>query len=236
MRGPLPILALVLVGACYQPVIPEGVPCSQAGECPGGTVCVAGVCRDQDADPDLPPGTTVITVGADRAQVRDTEVSRPYPSDSYGDQDHFSVDDGETGLLAFDLSGVPAGIPIAKATLHVVTTDEASLDGGTVLLYRVLERWDEGAASWLMRTADKAWTTTGAKPPSREDTPIAELRPNQKLTPFDVSIPAQVVEGWLTDPATNFGIAFVRGTSTQHVHIASRETGLWSTLTLELRP
>jgi hypothetical protein len=38
------------------------------------------------------------------------------------------------------------------------------------------------------------------------------------------------------DPATNFGLGFVRGTSTQHVPIATRETGLGSTLTLELRP
>jgi len=240
MRGAF-LPAVVLTAACYQPAIPGGVPCAASGDCPGGAACVAGVCggRGLDAaDPpiDTPPGSMVVVVGMDRAQLRDTEVWKVNPTTSYGDQDHFSVDDGETGLLAFDLAGVPAGIAIARATLRIVTTDQASTDGGTVLLYRVLERWDEAAATWMMRTTTDAWTSSGATPPAREPAPLAELRPNQKLTPFEVALPVDVIEGWRAAPATNFGLAFVRGTSTQHVHIATRETGLASTLTLELRP
>lgn len=242
MRGAL-LPAVVLTAACYQPAIPGGVPCAASGDCPGGAACVAGVCGGPGpgldaADPpiDTPPGSTVIVVGMDRSQLRDTEVWKVNPSTNYGDQDHFSVDDGESGLLAFDLSGVPAGGAIARATLRVVTTDQASTDDGTVLLYRVLESWDEADATWMMRTTNAPWTSTGATPPSRETTPIAELRPNQKLTPFEVALPVDVIEGWRAAPATNFGLAFVRGTSTQHIHIATRETGLASTLTLELRP
>jgi hypothetical protein len=240
MRGAL-LPAVVLTAACYQPAIPGGVPCAASGDCPGGAACVAGVCGGPGPGLDADPPTdtadaTVVVIGMDRAQLRDTEVWKVNPSTNYGAQDHFSVDDGETGLVAFDLSSVPAGGAIARATLRVVTTDQASTDGGTVLLYRVLESWDEAAATWMMRTATKAWSSVGATPPSREATPIAELRPNQKLTPFEVPLPVEVVEGWRADPATNFGLAFVRGTSTQHVHIAARETGLGSTLTLELRP
>jgi hypothetical protein len=235
-------LASVLGAACYQPTIPAGVPCTRSGECPGGEACVAGICGGPGtggdaANPiDVPPGTTVVVVGIDRSELADTELSLIDPGVNYGTQNHFSVDDGESGLLAFDLSKVPAGLAVTKATLRVVTTDYASADGGTVLLYRVLEHWEESTATWMVRTATRTWSAAGAKPPSREADPIAELRPSRLITPYDVSIPPAVVEGWRADPSTNHGLAFVRGTSTQHVHIATRDTGLWSTLTLELRP
>jgi hypothetical protein len=244
MRGAL-VVAIVLVAACYQPAIPSGVRCSQSGECPRGEACVAGVCGgagEIDAGPidarpiDAPAGSTVIVVGADRSQVRDTELWVAYPNANYGDQDHFSVDDNESGVLAFDLSAVPAGLVPVKATLRVVTTDAASSDGGTVLLYRVLESWDEATATWMLRSANQSWSSSGATPPSRDAAPIAEFRPREELTPYEIAIPVDVVKGWLAAPASNFGLAFVRGTSTRHVHIATRETGLWSTLTLELRP
>lgn len=241
MQGTLRTTVLALAGACYQPAIPAGVPCSTAGDCPGDQACVESVCGgpgsvDAAGSGDAPPGVTVVVVGADRAQVGDTAVSIASQSTNLGTEDHFSVDDGESGLLGFDLSGVPAGLAVTRATLRVVTADEASLDGGTVLIYRVLERWDENAATWTMRTSGRAWASTGVTPPSREDAPIAELRPNRTFTPFEVAIPAALIEAWRAAPPTNFGLVFVRGTSTQHVHIASREAGQWSTLTLELGP
>ena len=245
MRGALHLavgLASVLGAACYQPSIPAGVPCSRSGECPGGEACVAGICGgpgiggDAAGPIDVPPGTTVVVVGLDRSELADTEISLPEPGTNLGTQDHFSVDDGESGLLAFDLSKVPAGLTVTKATLRVTTTDNASADGGTVLIYRMLERWEELTATWMVRTSTQTWSAAGAKPPSREADPIAELRPTRLLTPYDVPIPPAVVEGWRADPSTNHGLVFVRGTSTQHVHLAARDAGLWSTLTLELRP
>ena len=232
MRGAL-LTAIVCAAGCYQPAVPAGGRCSQSGDCPAGQECVAGICGGMDID--AIPGSTVIVIGADRSQVRDTELLRDFPDDNYGEQDHFSVDDSESGMLAFDLSAVPPGLTPVKATLRVVTFDEASPDGGTVLVYRVLESWDERTATWRQRSADRQWTGHGATPPSREPAPIAELRPRQPFTPYEIEIPVDVVKGWLVDPASSFGLAFVRGTSTRHVHIATRETGLGSTLTLELR-
>jgi hypothetical protein len=237
MRGAL-LLAIGCAAACYQPSIPSGVQCSQSGDCPVGQECVAGVCDGTggvDFEVDAPAGSTVVTIGKDRSQLRDTELWNDYPNANYGDQDHFSVDFEESGVVAFDLSSVPPGLVPVKATLRVVTTDDASTDGGTVVLYRVLESWDEGTATWVQRAANTAWTGRGATPPSRDPAPVAEFRPRQPLTPYEIDIPVDVVKGWLADPASNFGLAFVRGTSTRHVHIATRETGLWSTLTLELR-
>ncbi|HWO21775.1 MAG TPA: DNRLRE domain-containing protein [Kofleriaceae bacterium] len=232
MRGAL-LTAIACAAACYEPAIPAGGRCSQSGDCPADQECVAGICGGTDIDPD--PGSTVIVVGTDRSQLRDTELLREFPDDNYGDQDHFSVDDFESGVLSFDLSAVPPGLVLVKAALRVVTFDEASPDGGTVLVYRVLESWDERTATWRQRSANSQWTGDGASPPSRDPEPVAELRPRQPFTPYEIELPPDVVKGWLADPASNFGLTFVRGTSTRHVHIATRETGQWSTLTLELR-
>lgn len=246
MRGAL-LPAVVLAAGCYQPAVPSGVRCSPSGECPGGEPCVAGVCGGTETirpdapppdtqPPDTPPGTMVIVVGADRAQLRDTEVNGYEPDSISGDVDHWSVDGLETGLVWFDLSGVPAGLTVARATLRLVTADDADEAGGTVLVYRMLEDWDEARADWNTRAEGKAWSTPGAQPPSRDTESISTLQPDQEFAPFELPLPVDLVSGWLADPSTNFGLAFVRGTSNQHVHFRSRESPAWSTLTLELRP
>lgn len=229
--------AIGLATACYQPALPSGVPCSQSGECPRGEACMAGVCGSAGTgEIDARPGADVIVIGADKSQVRDTELWKDWPTDNYGSQDHFSVDDSESGVVAFDLTAVPPGRVPIKAVLRVVTADDASTEGGTVLLYRVRERWDEASATWLLREGNRPWTAPGAGPPSRDTAPVAEFRPRLPFTPYEIEIPVDVVQGWLTDPASNFGLAFVRGTSTRHVHISTRETDQWSTLALELGP
>lgn len=224
--------ASLLAAACYQPAVPSGVPCSQAGECPSGEACVAGVCGGGE---ELPPGTTVFVAGEDRSEVRDTEIWREYPNQTHGDQDHISVDDEELSLVSFDLTGVPAGLTLVKATLKVVTADDADEAGGTVLVHQMLEAWSERDATWGRRMEGSPWSGIGAGPPSRKPAPIAELRPNQTYRPFTVDLPVEVVSGWIADPAANHGLALVRGTSTQHIHFRSRETDAWATLTLELR-
>ncbi len=246
MRGAL-LTAVMLAAACYQPQVPSGVRCSASGDCPGGEPCVAGVCGGADpgqdapvapdAPPiDAPPGTTVIVVGGDKSQLRDTEVASYDPGVNFGDDNHFSVDTPEVGLLWFDLSGVPGGLTVVKATLQLTTRDDADEAGGTVLVYRVLEAWNEAEVTWMSRTAGALWTSPGAGPPSREAAPLAELRPNQEFAPFDVALPASLVQAWLAEPTKNHGLALVRGTSNQHVHFGSRESPAWSKLTLELRP
>ena len=96
--------------------------------------------------------------------------------------------------------------------------------------------WDEGQATWNERLANQPWANDGALPPSRDTTPVADLRPQQVFTAYETALPPQLVQDWLAQPQTNFGIAIVRSTSSQHVHLRSRESGAWSTLTLELRP
>ncbi len=237
MRGALlPAVVLAAAAACYRPSIPAGAPCEETSECPEGQACIEGRCGGDPAAPDGPPGTVVLVVGDDRSQLRDTEVAGYAPNQNFNDQDHVSVDSVETSLIWFDLSGAPAGLVLAAATLELSTTDDADENGGTVLVHRMLEGWDENEVTWNERTENVPWLAPGAAPPSREAAPIAEVRPDRERARFSVSLPLEVVRAWLADPATNFGLALVRGTSQQHVHFGVREATRWSKLTLELRP
>lgn len=236
MRGALLLPAAVVAAACYGPRIPAGAPCVESRECPEGQACLDGACGGgPEGGSDASPGATVLVVGEERSELRDTELAPYAPDDNKGDVDHISVET-EVSLVWFDLSGVPAGATPVKATLNLHTTDDADEQGGTVLVYRMLEGWDEGAATWRAATATRQWPTPGAGPPAREDAPLVTLRPNREHAPFDVALPVEVVRGWLADPATNFGLVLVRGTSGQHVHFGSREGSRWSKLRLELRP
>jgi hypothetical protein len=234
MRGAL-LPAVVLAAGCYEPAIPSGVRCSPRGECPGDEACVAGICGGVEDVPEDPDGNTVI-VGAKKSQLRDTEISGYDPDAVLGEDDHFSVDELEVSLLWFELPPLPAGRELVKATLRLRTAADADEEGGSVRVFRMRESWDEGAATWFKRTPTQTWSAVGAAPPSRDEMPITVLRPDRTFTPFELALPVELVRGWIADPASNFGIAFVRGSSMQHVHIASRESEQWSTLTLELAP
>jgi hypothetical protein len=58
---------MILIAACYSPVLPSNVPCSPSGECPDGQSCTAGTCvlATGAVLPDAAPRGDAVTV-ADR--------------------------------------------------------------------------------------------------------------------------------------------------------------------------
>lgn len=250
--GGLPrAVGLVLLGACYQPTPPTGVPCSTQGDCPGEQACVAGVCGGtlevdapvaldapidgfipSDAPIDAP--NQIVMIGGN--QIRDTEIWIDFPTTNYGGQGHLSVDDMETSLVWFDLTSLSSNAVVVSATLRVMVTDFAATNAGTVLVHRMREAWVESEATWAIRATGQAWSIAGARPPARDNAAIATLQPAALMTAYDVALPAAMVQEWITQPASNYGLAFVRGTTLQHVHFGSREGGNGGTLRVELQP
>jgi hypothetical protein len=248
-------IVLVLVAGCYRPAAPIGAPCEQTSDCPAGQVCVGNVCGGTvepdaplpidavdapppDAAPDTPPGTMMIVIGDDAAEVRDTEVNQAEPDTVLGEFDHVSVDTPETTLLWFDLTGISPTVTVLSATL-TVTTDGGSADrnGGTVTIHRMREAWLENEATWNLRAAGQTWALSGARPPSRDAAPMTTFQPNSVNASFNADLATAMVQEWVAQPATNFGIAIARGTSTQHVHFWAKESGgNWPRLTLIVQP
>ena len=144
---------------------------------------------------------------------------------NFGGATRFEVDGQpiHVGLLRFDLSSVASNATVLGAALSLVTGDcsYCALEGGTIELFALLEAWDEGAldgapgvCNWLDRQADKQWQTAGAGPGSRAPMPLANFMPAEIETAYDVVLPAALVQGWINDSASNFGISF-ESTATQ---------------------
>jgi hypothetical protein len=199
-----------------------------------------------DAPPDPPdalPGTPdarplqAVTIVIDEpALIRDTYVYDAEPNENFGDSSQASVDSepGESTLLWFDVSSAPADAQVVSATLTIRTDDEASEDGGTVVVYELLQAWSESDATFILAAPGSPWLTSGARPPSRATVVIGSFAPAAVQTPYTVALDPATVEGWLADEASNLGIILVRGTSMQHVHLYTRESAFTPTLELDL--
>jgi hypothetical protein len=242
---------ITLVAGCYRPTIQAGAPCTTDTDCPGTQQCIAMVCggsaidaaivgsdamADAQGEIDAPADAAIqeIVIGDDPAQVRDTEIWGDFPTTPQGGNPHFSVDLNESGLVWFDLTSIPPSKTVVKATLTVKVDDMADEAGGTVTIHRLREGWVEAEATWAARATNQAWSVDGARSPSSDIAPVATFSPAAVQTAYDIDLPVQLVEDWTNDPAVNFGIVFVRGTSLEHVHVHTRENAPSPKLTVRV--
>jgi hypothetical protein len=235
------LFAVSLAGGCYNPTPVPGTPCDTTDQCPGAFACIDHRCGgspdDASIDGGPPDGATLpsVIIGTDPADVRDTEIADYEPSTNFAGDNHTSVDYGESSLLWFDVEAhVPSTKTVHSATLTVTVADEADETGGTVTVHRLKESWVETEVTWTSRNAQIGWFAEGAQPPmSRDASPMATFRPDAIGKTIEVALPAEVVQGWVSDPASNHGIIIVRGTSREHVHLSARDSEVaWSKLTI----
>jgi hypothetical protein len=150
-------------------------------------------------------------------------------------------------FVRFDLSSIPCGSRVVSATLSIaVANAQSAVPETQIALHRALASWGEGAsasfggqgvpsgpgdANWYERSHPGVlWTTPGGDFAS-----VASASANAPFPPERVvwsSSPALVadVQGWLTQPAANFGW-MLKGDeqtmgSTRRMH--SREAALQS--------
>ncbi len=239
----------MVVAGCYNPTIRAGAPCTTDGDCPSTLMCVSSVCGGEailaDASFDDVPlvdarngvDTLVLTqhlIGDTINELRDAEIWGTNANVNYGDGDHMSIDGDASSLLRFDLTAIPAGATVLSATLSLKVSDAADEAGGTATVHRLREAWIEAEASWLSRATMQGWSVSGARSPSSDATSLVTFSPAALNTTYTLSLPVAVVQEWIDDPAINYGIIVMRGTSLEHVHLGTRESGAWSLLTLDV--
>jgi Collagen triple helix repeat (20 copies) len=123
----------------------------------------------------------------------DAHVSMTRSTTNFGTLANLYVGNGNTALLQFDLSALPAGLTasqISRASLTVFVNRVNT--GGTVSLSPVTSAWSESAVTY-------ATIPTIGAPVNGFTTAIA----GQYVT-LDVT---SLVQGWVTAPTTNFGFA-----------------------------
>jgi hypothetical protein len=181
------------------------------------------------------------------AAVADTFVQDTNGGDNFGGDVAIGIDGAVSsgshvvGLVRFDLTSIPEGSALGSApVLRLCTTDDP-LNAGSATLYRVLEDWtegigvrnvdqtgDPGEANWTLRQTGTAWTTVGVgSPGSRDPTPAtvgaATFAPALPDTTYSVNLEMAIVQGWIDDPTTNFGLAIVPSTDAGGAFFVSRQ-------------
>jgi hypothetical protein len=125
--------------------------------------------------------------------IADTYVSSTSPASNFGTATTISVGGGNTGLIQFDLSGLPAGLAAAninKATMTFYVNTVAI--GGSVDIAQVTSAWTEAGVNNSNRPTFLSPFLLGV--------PTGVSR--QYVT-VDVT---QLVKDWVTGVAQNFGV------------------------------
>lgn len=251
---------LVLLGlaGCYSPTFKAGAPCESDRDCPSVQRCIANTCggtQDMIHDaapridsnlpddgapmPDAMVDAIVIVnhqIGDEGDEVRDAEIwgDSAAINTNYGAGDHMSVDADASSLLVFDLTSIATNKQVVAAQLKLRVTDAADEAGGTITIHRMREEWAELEATFVSRVTGTAWMANGAAPPSCDATPVASFAPAAVDTTYTVDLPTALVQDWITTPAENDGLVIRRGTSTEHVHLGTREGGARPVLSVDV--
>lgn len=129
--------------------------------------------------------------------VADTYVSSSSAASNYGTAASITVSAPKTAYLKFDLSGVPAGTTVNKATLRLYVN--AVTAGGQFDIYNLLPTptWSESTVTYNNRPALGA-SATGGNPVTLSTASV------RTFVLVDIT---STVQGWLSAPSNNNGIA-----------------------------
>jgi hypothetical protein len=103
----------------------------------------------------------------------------------------------------------------AQVSIWTATGDYFELSSGDVRVHALLESWEEGnqdgasgVANWTERLANVPWTSAGAGSGSRGPELLAFM-PGTQDKEYLLTLPTDLVQGWLANPASNHGIVLV---------------------------
>jgi hypothetical protein len=140
----------------------------------------------------------------------DAYISSASPTTNFGTAPTLSIAPGNTALVQFDLSGIPANANVAAAFLRVFVDKVTT--AGAVQYALVTSPWAEGTV-----TFSTSPTTAAA----------FNSAPVTTANAFVLVDVTAVVQSWISNPATNFGIA-ISGVGAASVFLDSKENTLTS--------
>jgi hypothetical protein len=130
-------------------------------------------------------------------------------------------------LLAWQLTGIPAGSVVTSAKITLTVTDSST---GTWTLYGIERPWSEASATWNEAETGTPWETAGAAGVAdRSAKPLGTftLTTNGAHTFSLDPIGVARVQAWLDQPSTNNGLLLV-GVNPDGATFRSREATLVS--------
>ena len=141
----------------------------------------------------------------------DSYIRSDDPNDNFGGSGGVQIDSsgGNTrrGLFRWDTSSIPATATVTAASLVL----DSGGNGTTHTIYPLLKSWTENGVTWNS-TGTGPWSSSGADAtggsnPDQGTTPLAITTGGGGVRTTDLN-PAgvAVVQGWVSNPANNFGL------------------------------
>src|SRR5580698_2125338 len=127
----------------------------------------------------------------------DTFVISSTPTTNYGNYDFLAVGSGENSYISFNLSGVPAGSVVTKATLRLFVDTVTTSGQFSVYDLPSSPAWAESTLTYNSRPA------LGASASPANPITISSASLNNFVL-VDIT---QTVQGWINNPSTNAGVA-----------------------------
>jgi hypothetical protein len=126
----------------------------------------------------------------------DTFVSSAFSKTNFGSVGTMNVGPGSTSYVQFNLSGIPPGATVTKATLRLYV--DLVISNGTFDVYQVNKSWSESALTYNNQPLPLGTSATGGHPVS-----VTSSSFNQFLL-LDVT---SLVQGWVGGTVPNYGVA-----------------------------
>jgi hypothetical protein len=168
--------------------------------------------------------------------VADAGLSELSPNTNNGSATTLKVDgdDPDPGggdlyaALRWNLSQIPAGATVTSASVTLNVTNPSPQTYGA---YELKKAWNEGQLTWNQAATGSPWATAGAKATTDRGSQIASVTPTN-IAPYTFTIPASVVQGWLSAPSSNNGILLAHTTNFDGFVFGTKEGASAPKLTL----
>jgi hypothetical protein len=143
----------------------------------------------------------------------DTFVSSSTPKTNYGPSISLLVGPGTTSYVQFNLSGIPAGATISKATLRLYV--DAVSGSGTLDLFSIASSWSESKVTYNTRPTQQSVSAIVGS-----SIPITSANCNQFLL-VDIT---PLAKGWLNGTIPNNGVALALTSGSGSFSFDSKES------------
>jgi hypothetical protein len=144
--------------------------------------------------------------------IADTYIASSKTSTNYGSQATLVVQTGTQTFLKFDLSALPSGINVSKATLRLYLNAVSA--SGSVDVFPVFNNWSEGTLTYKNAPLLGGSATGGH--------PVALSSSN--LNQFVIIDVTQLVQDWVSGIQPNYGLALALGGTAGSFSFDSKES------------
>ncbi len=154
------------------------------------------------------------------ADVSDARIDALHKTSNYGADAYLSVKKSTSTLLRWDFARIPANATIKGACL-VLTVQDPSVR--TFEAYEVARPWTATGATWKSAAHGSAWARAGASHTSdRRELAVATF---QRSAPgmFGTRLATELVQKWVSDAASNNGIAIANHAAHDGISFTSSE-------------